>query len=1194
MNTPTEFKASEQRAARWGLCGLGLWLALQAPIGAAAPSTTLSNDPMILVSPTHPQVLLLLNTSQSMDGNLSGAIMTGATGTYTVETGFTAPVDGTTAGNAAAYTVGGKDNSDSRLNVAKASIAQILSTYQASNDFGLMTLGTSGSPGLYNTWVYYMSPQTSNFTFTNTAAANTYPNPCYGVTTGSCPSLASHYGYTTAGFAALQFFIAAGPSNGSSPTPGSSDDPQVNDVLYSSPGLASAFISYGGVSPSTPYPPGFTLAQYNAGTVCEGYLKSIPSYSYGCPGTSGQAWGTSPTNAGYVPYSPEVLYVSRGFGYYNSITNTGKLVMPVTVDSTARETSFAALLAPETNTASSGEIKANAINAATAGMLKSAAQYYAGTYSYGGTNYPAPTSNNGCPANKYVVLITDGLPTWDLEGNAWPPLGSLAGTGYGVTYTVNSDGTITTNDTAVNDATQMITNLYKAGIKTYVIGMGAGVKSTVNPAAASTLTAMAIAGGTNNYFPATSPADVSNDMAAILQQIQASNSTTTSAAVNSTNANITSGVFQASFQPNDVYNDWTGDAKAFPYVVTNNTIVTTTPDWSAQAQLDGLNWYIGNSAYDDTTGRHIVTFNPTLGQGVPFVWSAVAPATAISAAQQSLLQTSTTDTLGPSRLNYLRGDKSLEQSVGTFRKRTHLLGDIANSTPLYVGVPAGPYPDISYQSFEATNSTRDPMLYVGANDGMLHAFCAALTFTTGHCTPGNEMFAFIPNGVFSQLINLTKPTYNSAHQFFVDGSPAAGDVQFTDSSWHTLLIGGLNNGGNSIYAIDVTTPPSGSYTEASIASKVLWEYTDTTLGRTFSRPTTARITLGGVSKFVVIFGSGYNNSNGKPYLYIVDAQTGANVGNSPIDLCGHSATCNINLANGLSNPATLSPDGSGLVTAVYAGDLQGNLWKVDLTAATWAGTLVFKAVDSSGNPQPITTTPTLSLHPDAPTLSGYMVYFGTGQFLGLPDITNTATQSVYGVWDNPSAHTLPLRCTSNSNCTGLISQTLSQTSVTQTLVSGTTGVRLETSNPICWAVSTSPACPTVNQGWYFDLPVAGERVISDTQLYSQVLVLSTFIPFIASASACNGAGTGYNMYVDYTNGGPMPNPEIDLYGNGAFGTVTGSNGNQENPAGILFSNYIAEATRAGNAYLVAQSNQTITVVNTAGGTNGRTSWIQLQ
>lgn len=198
--------------------------------------------------------------------------------------------------------------------------------------------------------------------------------------------------------------------------------------------------------------------------------------------------------------------------------------------------------------------------------------------------------------------------------------------------------------------------------------------------------------------------------------------------------------------------------------------------WSAQTLLDtavaGGGW---------STTRNIATWNPTLksgaGSGTPFLWEN------LSAAQRTQLGSEAT-------LQYLRGDQSQEKhNGGALRNRSHILGDMVNSTPQYVGPPNGPYFSTSYFSFITAQKARTEMLYVGANDGMLHAFVAST---------GQEQFAFVPNGVFTKLNKLTAPLYNQGHEFFVDGSPATGDVQFSDDSWHTLLVCGENAGGQSI------------------------------------------------------------------------------------------------------------------------------------------------------------------------------------------------------------------------------------------------------------------------------------------------------------------------------------------------------------------------------------------------------------
>ncbi|MHB8747135.1 MAG: pilus assembly protein, partial [Gammaproteobacteria bacterium] len=277
----------------------------------------------------------------------------------------------------------------------------------------------------------------------------------------------------------------------------------------------------------------------------------------------------------------------------------------------------------------------------------------------------------------------------------------------------------------------------------------------------------------------------------------------------------------------------------------------------------------------------------------------------------------------------------------------------------------------------------------------------------------------------------------------------------------------------------------------------------------------------------------------------------------------------------------------GAATLVYAGDLQGNLWKVDLTAKTFAGTLVFKATDGSVTPkaQPITTTPVVSLHPNAPKNGGYMVYFGTGQFLGLPDISDTSLQTVYGIWDDLS-NKVPNPARTG---TDLVGQTITVAAPTvKNFVSGTNSARLITSKKINWSTQ---------RGWYIDLPTSGEREITDAVLDSKRLVFTTFIP---STDPCNGNGQSWLMVVDYATGGAPTKPQIDLYGKGTYDKVKDLSGLDQIPVGILFGDYIATPTALGgptggsDTLLVSKSDTNIQSVNINGGTRGRQSWIQVQ
>ncbi|SUY93078.1 pilus assembly protein [Chromobacterium violaceum] len=1108
--------------------------------GASTATLAISQVPLTISTPARPQVVIAVTNSESMDGSTitycngtgnsgancsngfsstytgrGGALLTGSgavgglTGSaspinYPVPANFTPPVTGGAAGSMQPYTStvsGGQlaDNSPSRLNVAKAGILSILNTYLATTDFALLSYQMSNT-SRFTTWVYYMSPA-GGFGFTNTPTAtsstDTVLNPCYGYSSSSSSSVKSNCGSIVTALSASSSTVSGSQYMTVGAT---SDDASINDVLYAS-NLNPVFLTYGTVSPSNPYSY-FSLNSYKNGSISVSYSKVAPN--------SG-GWSTSPTNAGYVPFTPQVLYAQRGWGYGGSqsysaaatnvaMTNLGS---PSASQLTSAYNSFSPFLQPETNSTSTSEIKAAAGQSPIYALLKTAQ-----------TSFTSTSSSSGCTPQKYVVLITDGLPTQDKSGYYWPPAGSAAATGYGVTASFNADGSLNvagTNDQALLDAISQIQTLASAGIKTYVIGLGAGVAPATNPTAAQTLTAMAVAGNTGSYYPAVSPAAFSSALGSILVQIQKGSYDQASVALNSTTLSTNTQAFLASFNPSDTpYSDWTGDLAAYALGTSGGLNVSTSASWSAQTQVDD---FASGSGWQNT--RLIATWDAVNNKGVPFRWPATG-VTGINSTQQSQLQPS--DTKGSLRVNYLRGDASQEaRNGGAFRNRSHLLGDIVDSGPVYVAKPDGPYIDSSYQTFISNNANRTPMLYVGANDGMVHAFNAST---------GNEAFAFVPNGVFANLYQLTSTSYNSNHIYFVDGSPQAGDVMFADGSWHSVLAGGLGGGGKTIYALDVTSPSSLT-SETALANAALWEFSDSGMGYSFGRPTIAR--LNGSNAFAVLFGNGYASSGNHAIFYAVNPQTGATL--AKIDLCSSvPAACSSSAPQGLSEVVAVNSSGNAgaAVDTVYAGDLQGNLWAINVSSANpanWSVRLLFTATDSSGNHQPITSAPAATLNPNFPKQKGMMVFFGTGQLLAQSDLTNTNTQAFYAVYDNMTITSL-----TPSN---LLQQT--ETAIT-TSVSGFPSTTVSSSlynwqspNPPLSCV-VGRTCPTL-YGWYYTLSFAGSgsRMLTNPQLFAGNVVYTTFSP---SATPCTAGGSSFLMSSNYATGGPPSQPFLDANGDG--------------------------------------------------------------
>jgi type IV pilus assembly protein PilY1 len=1098
----------------------------------AAPSIAISQIPLTVTIPAHPQILLALANSESMDGDLSGAIRTGSGSiphpllyptsspvNFTIPAGFTPPINPGAAGQAP-YTVtnGGllTDNSPSRLNVAKAGLTAVLNAYIDSADFGLIDYAVGGLNS-WKTWVYQMS-NPGGFTFTNTipTSGEYVLNPCFGVditqavpTAQNCKALNTFY--ASQSILTQQYMLVSA----------SSDDPSVNDVFYDPGNFDPVCIVYNGPHPApNPFPPQFSLASFETGGVVESYSSAINT----CPSATG------PTNAGFVPYSAQVMYEMRGFGFYTSsetandgnpvvgITSSGAIPNATTV--AAAIAHFTPFLAPETQSTGTQDIKASATQSPMAGLMARAQTIFAGN----------PPTTNGCTTQRYVVLVTDGLPTKDLADHNWPPLGSAAAAGYGVTATFNADGSLaSTNDQALTDVITKLTALNTGAnpIQTYIIGVGAGVDPTKNPAAAATLTAMSIAGGTGDYFPATSPQAVTDALQTIITHILAESQSTASAAVNTTGLNVNSVVYQSQFVTSDTYQDWTGNVLAYPIDPATGVVDTLPADnkWSAQAQLDGKT----------SISRLIATWDPVAGHGTPFEWTTGSPTSGIGGTLTlaTALQTFTPDTNGQDVLQYLRGSTSQEQrNGGKFRNRAHILGDIVDSNPAYIGPSNENIQSTSYLAFEQSTATRPPTLYIGGNDGMLHAF---------DTSNGNERFAYMPRGTYSNLVNLVSPFYNAQHKFFVNGSPVAGDVQFTDLTWHSVLAGTEAQGGNSVFALDITDPTSMA-SEATLAGNVLWDFVDTDMGLGFSNPAIANTTSG----WQVFVGNGYNSTNKKPFLYALNAQHGTVT--KKIDLCAAVPTaCNLSVSNGLSTVIAVNTSGAITSTAniVYAGDLQGNLWRVDVSNSNpslWAATVLFQARDASGNMQPITTKPVATLNPRFPQVLGTLVLFGTGQYLGLPDIANGNVQSIYGVYDPPAGYTTAITRSS------LLQQTLATATLSSVQVRTISG--------------TAPTYPT-NKGWFIDLNLlSGERVINDPRLFSGgELILTTFQPIVPAVGVCTTAGSSYLMVLNFATGGGFTSPQFDANGDGHINSsdtvVPTSGGAAVTPVGVSLGNVYA-------------------------------------
>ncbi|MCK5480794.1 MAG: hypothetical protein KAJ06_06595, partial [Gammaproteobacteria bacterium] len=303
--------------------------------------------------------------------------------------------------------------------------------------------------------------------------------------------------------------------------------------------------------------------------------------------------------------------------------------------------------------------------------------------------------------------------------------------------------------------------------------------------------------GRGQFFSADDPAELVTSIRGVFSDITDRTSSAASVAIDTAVTTTARDIYQARF----FSGDWTGTVKSFPLNLDTGAIGAE--NWDAQTQV---------SAQDPDTGRFIATWDLTASpnDGTPFRWAD------LTTAQQTALnldRLGVADGRGSERVDFTRGS-----DVTGFRPRTGgVLGDIVHTAPIYVAAPPRSYSG-SYQSFKTANTSRTPMIYVAANDGMMHAFEAAT---------GDEKFAYIPNTVIGELSKLTSSAY--VHQYYVDGPITVEDIQDSGGNWKTALVGTLGSGGKAVYALDVTDPVLTGATnvlkEADLASKVLWEFT---------------------------------------------------------------------------------------------------------------------------------------------------------------------------------------------------------------------------------------------------------------------------------------------------------------------------------------------------------------------------------
>lgn len=613
--------------------------------------------------------------------------------------------------------------------------------------------------------------------------------------------------------------------------------------------------------------------------------------------------------------------------------------------------------------------------------------------------------------------------------------------------------------------------------------------------------------GRGLFFNASNPRELVDSLISVTSNISSRMSSGASVSVNGEELNTETVLYQASYSSDD----WTGDVTAYPVDPQTGEIKKEEKDilWHASDKLQLL----------DPGDRNIVTYGPVSKTGINFSYSS------LTSGQQLLLDSDS------NVVDYIRG-----KEIAGFRTRTKRLADIVHSAPLLIG----------------------KTIYAGGNDGMLHAFNA---------TTGEERFAYIPNFVIGNYYNNSEPEksfFKSGyeHKFFVDMTPFARqnvdlDGDNTDDKF-TLLVGGLGKGGKGYYCLDITNADSKDYNSpvSDIQDMVKWEYpavTDNDMGYSYSMPVIVKSNIPASEdtskhKWVVIFGNGYGSANGTAVLYILDVN-GTLIRKIDTKVAG---------CNGLSTPSVIDANNDFRADYAYAGDLKGNLWKFDLTdpdPANWS--VAYK--NASSIPQPLFSVPGTSItsKPDVMRAcefnnvnnsllctnkytSGFMVMFGTGKYLNENDRVNTDPQYIFGLWDyGDDDDDQEYLGTFNETGTPQLSNMdptitlLEQTEADYSYHNGSF-LRTLTNNTPVWETqcdstsqqSPDPA-PYSNVGWFFKLPISGERIIKDVFIRNNKLIYLTFTP---DASPCSGGGTSMINEVNACTGGRLTSAQFDING----------------------------------------------------------------
>ncbi|MFT6463656.1 pilus assembly protein [Halopseudomonas sp.] len=686
------------------------------------------------------------------------------------------------------------------------------------------------------------------------------------------------------------------------------------------------------------------------------------------------------------------------------------------------------------------------------------------------------------------------------------------------------------------------------------------------------------------FFSADSPEALVRSFQDVLSRIAERNSTagrpgvSSSVSLNASNPgdiNVVNRIFESSY---DSTAGWTGDLVRKDVTRTPGGTVSITEEWSASEEIS-----------NQEGGRTILMGGGNGASGLEnFSWAN------LTAEQQAFFNlnpdglTGSTDGRGAARVDFILGERDGEGTGDSdFRARTSVFGDIINSSPAVVGAASNvPYlmdridgTRGAYLEYLRQTAERPELIYVGANDGMLHAIHSGES--EGY-EGGTEAFAFIPTAVIPNLPLLTGQSYQGGeHRFFVDGSPIVRDV-YIQGEWRTVLVGTLRAGGKSIFALDITNPGiNGAGVE------LLWEISNETedygdLGYTFARPEIVRLHSG---EWAVLLGNGYDSTNPETgvndvaALFVIDISNGEKLSQLTVD-------DNSGLPNGLSSVRGADNNSDGIVDYAYAGDLRGNLWRFDLISTgnvgsapdpfarsvqglvspsnfevAYGGQPIFRARFNGDEnlPQAITAIPSLVRHPSR---RGYLVIVGTGKYFETSDAApdTSKANSIYAVWDRYTRAQSTTGADARANRSNMEQRTITtQETTTFTGDAGSTTSlvrvindgRIEWYNPGTTPTQEASEGNVRRRGWFLDLNVSnsaldGEMMVNEMLARGSTLLFSTNIP---NDDPCADGLTSFIYGINAQTGARTLLPPFDFNRDGKI-TAADSNSNGVPPSGI--------------------------------------------